>query len=258
MIRGSKAPNDTMAVPAASPGGSFSEWFDQRAQAAPTASQPSIANSMLSSFWKGSSGTNGDLESGTRNRDDGEGVTEGSSFIPAFMRPGSSPPPATGVLATLFGSDGNCGLALTQRIQLGMMLMLASVVLMGMAVFVYLPWAILAPLKFSSSLAFSSILFISAICCFSGVRSTLVGMCQREKALVVAAYVISLVSTLYFTSAAPSYPLLLVCTIFQIAAIAWFAASFVPGGMAAMSFITRGCFSGAMSGGRGLLFRAIR
>jgi len=230
----------------------FGSWFDKRSAAGATAgaSAPSapaagggIAGGITSLFGAKPAK---DVES--KGGEEADGTTESSSFLPGFIRNttlfgGNAPPPP---------SEWACGMSMAQRWQVGLVLLLGSGALFMVALFVFLPMVVLMPSKFASSITFASLLFMAAMAMFRGPRTMLTGLIERERLPFTAAYVLSLVLTLYATLVSQSYITIIVALAVQIAALAWYASTFIPGGTAGMSFLSRMVLSSAASSARGV------
>lgn len=176
--------------------------------------------------------------------------SETASFLPQFMRVG---PLAPGAASPTAANEWTCGLSIWQRYQLFGMLLLGSIFLFLTAFFVFLPLLAFAPGKFASAFTFGSILYILAFAVLRGPRYTLVSLAARDKAPFTAAYVGSLCVSLYATLFSGSYFIILLATIIQLAALLWYAASFIPGGTAGMAAFTRMACGSVMGLARSLL-----
>lgn len=155
------------------------------------------------------------------------------SSLPSFLRVG---PLAASAQEE---SEWACGLSRTQRFQIFLVLLIGSGVLFSMSLFVFLPMLILAPSKFATSVTFASLMFMSAFAILRGPKTTLMGLLQRERLPFTLAYVSSLVLTLYSTLIAHAYLLTVISVCAQALALAWYGASFVPGGVSGMGWMTR-------------------
>jgi hypothetical protein len=228
--------------------------------AAPPPPPPPAASAGFSFFGSGvgvggvGGGGGGDAESGAAaggaDADDGGGGGESSSFLPSFVRASSglfgggaaAPPPPP---------EWACGLTMAQRLQVGGVLLLGAAVLFSAALFVFLPMVLLFPGKFASAFSSGSVLTLAAMALFRGPRTFLLGLLERDRLAFSAAYIASLALTLYAALAGQSYFLVVFAVAVQVAALLWYASTFVPGGTTGMSFLTRMFFSSALSGARG-------
>lgn len=133
------------------------------------------------------------------------------------------------------------------------MLLLGAFVLFTAALFVFLPMVLLFPAKFAAAFSCGSLLAMAAMALFRGPRTTLLGLLERERIAFTAAYLGSLALTLYASLAGQSYFLVVFAVAVQVAALLYYASSFVPGGTTGMNFVTRMALAGAFSGARGVL-----
>ena len=117
------------------------------------------------------------------------------------------------------------------------MLLLASGSFFFLAFF-FLPTAVLFPGKFALSFTLGSMLFIASFAFLRGPRAHLTSMISRERLPFSLAYITSLCLTIYSCIVAKSYIMTLCSAIFQIAALMWYGASFLPGGRYGMKIFT--------------------
>lgn len=143
-------------------------------------------------------------------------------------------------------------MSMTQRIQVGVLVLIASGFLFMTSLFVFLPMAVLAPSKFATAFTIASLLFMFAMAMFRGPRTTLMGFLDKSKLPFALAYFGSLVLTLYATLVSGSYLTIILAVVVQFGALLWYVSSFVAGGTTAASFITRMAFSSAASSARGV------
>jgi hypothetical protein len=93
---------------------------------------------------------------------------------------------------------------------------------------------------------------MAAFAILRGPRSTLKGLfSDKEKRVFTAAYVGSLLLTLYSTLFTSSYLLALMAISVQVGAMLWYSSASIPGGTAAMSALTRWCLGSWAGGGGG-------
>lgn len=183
---------------------------------------------------------------------------ETASFLPglpSFLRPSSAGSGAGANAAasgTSSSSEWTCGLSTAQRFQAFLMLLLGSALLFGLALFVFLPMIVLVPSKFAMCFTLASIMFMAAFGILRGPRTTLQGFLQRDKLPFTAAYVGSLLLTLYATVIAQSYLLCVLALGVQVPALSWYAASYIPGGTSGLAAMTRWFCSGMGSLSRGV------
>jgi hypothetical protein len=198
-----------------------------------------------------SSGSGNDVES-SRGGGDADGGGETSSFLPSFVRntglfsSGPAPPP-----------EWACGMSLAQRMQVGSVLLLGAAFLFAVALFVFLPMVLLFPAKFAAAFSVGSLLLMAAMALFRGPRTTLLGFLERERLAFSAAYLGSLALTLYAALAGQSYFLVVFAVAVQVAALLWYASTFVPGGTTGMGFMSRMLLASAASSARGVAGMAV-
>lgn len=117
------------------------------------------------------------------------------------------------------------------------MLIVASACFFGLALF-FLPTAVLFPGKFALSFTLGSVFFMASFAFLRGPVAHLTGMVSRERLPFSVAYVTSLCLTMYSCIVAKSYIMTLGSAIFQIAALMWYGASFLPGGRYGMKIFS--------------------
>lgn len=117
------------------------------------------------------------------------------------------------------------------------MLIVASVCFFGLAFF-FLPTAIIFPGKFALSFTLGSLFFMGSFAFLRGPKAHILGMASRERLPFSLAYVTSLCLTIYSCIVAKSYLMTIGSAIFQIGALMWYGASFLPGGRYGMKIFT--------------------
>lgn len=117
------------------------------------------------------------------------------------------------------------------------MLLVASACFFSLAFF-FLPTAVLFPGKFALSFTLGSVLFMGSFAFLRGPRAHLAGMVSKDRLPFSLAYVTSLCLTIYSCIVAKSYLMTLGSAVFQIAALMWYGASFLPGGRFGMKIFT--------------------
>jgi hypothetical protein len=94
---------------------------------------------------------------------------------------------------------------------------------------------------------------MAAFAILRGPRAILKGLfSDKEKRIFTAAYIGSLLLTLYSTLFTSSYLLALLAITVQVSAMLWYSSSSIPGGTAAMSALSRWCLGSWMGGGGGI------
>ena len=107
-----------------------------------------------------------------------------------------------------------------------------------MIAFAFLPTAILFPGKFALAFTVGSLMFMGSFAFLKGPWSFLQGLFKKDQLPFAASYFISLLMTIYSCIVAKSYVLVLGSVIFQVAALMWYASSFLPGGTYGMRIFT--------------------
>ena len=120
----------------------------------------------------------------------------------------------------------------------GFSLLLVSSGVFFMIAFAFLPTAILFPGKFALAFTIGSLMFMGSFAFLRGPMVFIKGMFSKDQLPFAASYVVSLMMTIYSCIVAKSYILVLGSVIFQIAALMWYASSFLPGGTYGMKIFT--------------------
>jgi hypothetical protein len=243
------------------------------ATSVPGAPSSSILSSVASAFSGaaagafGSSTTSSTSSDGAASSADVEAARAGSSSASSSMQSIAAPLGALGaaVAGLLPGAasalplaspvsptapppnEWACGLSYAQRFQAFLLLGCGSVSLYFAAFFIFLPLVLLAPSKFATSFTFASILWLTAFALLRGPRTTVVSLLQRDKLPFTAAYVGSLVLSLWSTLVVQSYFLILLAVVVQASAAIWYTSSYIPGGTAAAGALGRMCLGTARS-----------
>lgn len=209
----------------------------------------------MSSLWGGggssssASSGSGAAAAGAGGRGSGGGdeeAGEASSFLPSFVRGAMGRPAAPAP------SEWACGLTYGQRLQIGLLVLVAAGFLFFAAVFMFLPLVVLMPSKFATAFTFASLLTMAGFALLRGPRTFLLGLADRDRLAFTGAYVASLALTLYATFVAASYVVIMIAIVAQVAALGWYASTFVPGGTTGMGFMSRMVLSSAASSARGV------
>jgi hypothetical protein len=108
-----------------------------------------------------------------------------------------------------------------------------------MIAFAFLPTAILFPGKFALAFTVGSLMFMGSFAFLRGPLAFVKGMLSKDQLPFALSYIISLVMTIYSCIVAKSYLMVLCSVIFQIAALMWYASSFLPGGTYGMKIFSR-------------------
>ena len=221
------------------------------APAAPAAASSAGGGSVFGFGVFGGGGEAADAESGGGGGGSGGGG-ETSSFLPSFVRNtglfGAAPPPPP---------EWACGMTLAQRLQAGTLLLLGAGFLFMLSLFIFLPMVLLFPAKFAAAFSTASLLFMLALALIRGPRTTLLGFLDRERAAFTAAYLGSLALSLWASLSGQGYFLVVLAVAVQIAALLWYASTFIPGGQTGMGFLSRMVLQSAANGARGIVGMAV-
>merc|ERR1712217_732579 len=107
--------------------------------------------------------------------------------------------------------------------------------------FSFLPILVIAPQKFALLFALGSMTILGSVSVLKGPQAFVMQLMQRDKLLFSISYVVGLVGTLVATLVMRSYLLTAFFGVLQAVALLYFLASYVPGGKAALNFISPGC-----------------
>lgn len=105
---------------------------------------------------------------------------------------------------------------------------------LAIAFFVFLPMLVVAPAKFAACFSLGSGLVVAAPAALRGAKAHAAHMLSEERRPLTAAYCGSLFLTLWASLGLHSYLLSLIACAGQICALAYYAASYVPGGAAGL------------------------
>jgi hypothetical protein len=238
----------------ASSKGEFSDWFNKQGGqqgSATAAKEPAASSSFVAGFWPaGANARRSDVESKGAEEDT---ATESSSFLGSFVRnPFSSTPTQPQQ------SDWTCGLTTMQRFQLFVLFIGGSLLLFFVSIFVFLPMVVVMPSKFATTFTIASLLAMAALAFLRGPKTMLKSLLDRDRLLFTTSYIGSLVLTLYATFVSQSYLLIILAVAVQIAALLWYAASYVPGGTTGMGMMSQFFVSSATSAARGVAGSIVR
>lgn len=100
------------------------------------------------------------------------------------------------------------------------------------------------PAKFAVSYTFGSILALAASAVLKGFKPWIKHTFSYERLPFTAIYFGSMGLTLYFALGSRSYIPTLLCSIVQFVALFWYFGSYLPGGVTALSWASRGLGSG--------------
>lgn len=109
-------------------------------------------------------------------------------------------------------------------------LLAAGAFFLLLSFFVFLPVIVVAPAKFALTFSIGSGLTMAAPFALKGFRAHADHIMSRERLPFTCAYGASLIITLWAALGLRSYLLSLIACAVQVAALAYYAASYVPGG----------------------------
>ncbi|CRG94939.1 protein transport protein SFT2, putative [Plasmodium gallinaceum] len=109
--------------------------------------------------------------------------------------------------------------------------------------FLTLPMIVIAPRQFGFFFTLSSISFVSSLAFLKGFSSLYFHLLEKKRLPFTTAYILSLVSTLYFTVISPLYLLALITSIVQVLALISFIVSYIPGGSEAIKMLINALYS---------------
>ncbi|GAA6062946.1 hypothetical protein JCM10212_005336 [Sporobolomyces blumeae] len=116
-----------------------------------------------------------------------------------------------------------------------------------LAFFVGLPILAVKPRKFAVSFSLGSVLFMVGFAILAGPAQQVKHLVSAERLPFTAAYLGSLVLTLFFALVRHSYFATLICAVVQCAALVFYFVSYFPGGFQTLSFGSRMAMRGAGS-----------
>lgn len=160
---------------------------------------------------------------------------------------GSFASSATGAISSTLGlssdpskaRDAECfGLTTFQR-YLGFGMMMSASALFFFLSLLTLPMVVLAPGKFASSYTFGSLLFLTSFTVLNGWRAHAKHLFCWERAPFTITYLGSMMFCLYFSVISSSYIAVIFFTIVQMLSLAWYLASYFPGGTGVMTRMAR-------------------
>ena len=106
---------------------------------------------------------------------------------------------------------------------------------------------ILSPSKFAITFSLGSALVLASLGALKGWQQMFGHMASRERLPFTAAYLGSLIGTLYASMIMKSYIFSLLSCVAQVAAGVWYIASFFPGGAAGAQYLFGTMGKGAFS-----------
>jgi len=127
------------------------------------------------------------------------------------------------------------------------MCLLGAAACFAIAFFIHLPLFALRPAKFATSITLGSILVMLGFMILIGPFNQLKHLISPERLPFSAAYIASLVLTIYFSMVNPSYIGAIIAAIIQVAALASYIAAYFPGGIQTLKFGAQMAMRGAGS-----------
>ena len=131
-----------------------------------------------------------------------------------------------------------CGLTRMQR-YLGFFMMLGTGLFCFFLSLFFLPMVIIAPGKFALTFTTGSLLFLFSWSVLNGFMAHMKALISYDRIAFTMSYMGSMVLNLYFTVVNPKYVMIILCTIIQMIALAWYLASYLPGGVQGMRWVSR-------------------
>jgi hypothetical protein len=117
--------------------------------------------------------------------------------------------------------------------------MMCSSALFFMISLFTLPMVLVMPAKFALTWTMGSILFLSSYSILNGWKAHLKHLFCWERAIFTCSYLGSMIGTLYFSVVSPHYLPVIIFIILQVVALAWYLASYIPGGTNGLKWMTR-------------------
>ncbi|GAW82345.1 protein transport protein SFT2 [Plasmodium gonderi] len=109
--------------------------------------------------------------------------------------------------------------------------------------FFTLPMIVITPRQFGFFFTLSSICFVSSLAFLKGFSSLYYHLMEKNRLPFTSAYILSLLSTLYFTIIKPLYLLALITSVVQVLALISFIVSYIPGGSGAIRMLLSAMFT---------------
>jgi hypothetical protein len=200
--------------------GGFGQWFSDIQQQESEAQTPEVDESVWSSLWTSSS----------EKKSDGDPESQGfldqaTNWLETVQKTvvdstGLAQPQET----TLFG------LSYQTRFKGFVATVMLSGFFFFMAFIIGLPVVVIRPSKFALCFTVGSIMYMSSFALLKGPEVHLRSMMSRERLPFSAAYVGSMMLTLYAALVARSYILVILTSSLQISTLAYYMLSFIPGG----------------------------
>ncbi|GBG86043.1 hypothetical protein CBR_g40944 [Chara braunii] len=119
-------------------------------------------------------------------------------------------------------------------------MMSTGVLFLFLSFTIFLPVMALAPQKFAVSFTIGCLFVMGSFFVLKGPKQQLQHMLSMDRLPFTAAFVGSIVTTVYSSMVLHSYPLSVISSIVQVMALLYYAISYFPGGAAGMRFLASG------------------
>uniref|UniRef100_F1L114 Vesicle transport protein n=1 Tax=Ascaris suum TaxID=6253 RepID=F1L114_ASCSU len=149
-----------------------------------------------------------------------------------------------GWFSSVTGDEGACGLSRVQRIVAFFMALFGAFFCFGMAV-VMLPLIVIQARKFAALNTLGSVMLISSFGFLWGPMNYVKHMLSQERRYVTAAYLSTVIATLYTSVWLQSTVVTIIFAVLQAIALIWYVLSYAPGGERGLRFIA-GLFGGML------------
>lgn len=121
-------------------------------------------------------------------------------------------------------------------------LLFLSALFFALAFFVGVPMIAIKPQKFALSFTCGSLMFMGSFGILKGPMEHLKSMCAADRMFFTTIYLGSMMATLYLTftiGGAKGYVLVMSASAVQLMALLWYLISFLPGGSAGLSIVSK-------------------
>ena len=126
-----------------------------------------------------------------------------------------------------------------------------------LAFFIFLPMIILSPSKFAITFSLGSALILASLGALKGWREMFGHMASKERLPFTAAYLVSLLATLYTSLILHSYIFSLLSCVAQVITLVYYVASFFPGGAEGAGYVFGTLGRGSLSLGGAMIRGAL-
>ncbi|KEG04807.1 protein transport protein SFT2, putative [Plasmodium vinckei vinckei] len=117
-----------------------------------------------------------------------------------------------------------------------------SIVFMLLSIFT-LPMIVISPRQFGFFFTLASICFVSSLAFLKGFSNLYAHLTEKNRLPFTTAYILSLISTLYYTVISPFYLFALITSIIQVFALISFILSYIPGGANVIKMVLTGMYN---------------